>query len=209
VPNTTTLIAEDLSKSFTGGPLFQGLSLSIRGGLVAVAGRNGSGKTTLLKILAGLARPTTGRVRVEREGRAVADADRRLAVGWTGPDLELYGELTAEENLLSFRRAAGRPEPAGEVRRRLLEMGLAEEALGRRVEEYSTGMRQRLRLAFASLFDPELLLLDEPANGLDVEGRAVLAALVERTRRRGAVVVASNDERDLVGADERIELSNA
>jgi ABC-type multidrug transport system ATPase subunit len=207
VPNTTTLIAEDLSKSFTGGPLFQGLSLSIRAGLVAVAGRNGSGKTTLLKILAGLARPTTGRVRIERDGRALEDPGRRLAIGWTGPDLELYGELTAEENLLFFRRAAGQPERVEDARRRLLEMGLAEEAIGRRVEEFSTGMRQRLRLAFANLFDPELLLLDEPANGLDVEGRAVLASLVERARRRGAVVVASNDERDLVGADERIELN--
>jgi ABC-type multidrug transport system ATPase subunit len=209
VPNTTTLIAEDLSKSFSGGPLFEGLSLSIRGGLVAVAGRNGSGKTTLLKILAGLARPTAGTVRVERDGRALADPDRRLAVGWTGPDLELYGELTAEENLLFFRRAAGRPERAEDARRRLLELGLAEEAIGRRVEEFSTGMKQRLRLAFATLFDPELLLLDEPANGLDVEGRAVLAGVVERARRRGAVVVASNDERDLAGADERFELSRS
>jgi ABC-type multidrug transport system ATPase subunit len=209
VTNTTTLIAEDLSKSFSGGPLFEGLSLSIRGGLVAVAGRNGSGKTTLLKILAGLARPTTGRVRVERDGRALADPGRRLAVGWTGPDLELYGELTAEENLLFFRRAAGRPERIEDARRRLLELGLAEEAIGRRVEEFSTGMKQRLRLAFATLFDPEILLLDEPANGLDVEGRAVLAGVVERARRRGAVVVASNDERDLVDADERFELSRS
>jgi ABC-type multidrug transport system ATPase subunit len=206
VPSATTLTAEDLSKSFSAGPLFDGLSLSIRGGLVAVAGRNGSGKTTLLKILAGLARPTRGRVRVERDGRSVPDPARRLAVGWSGPDLELYSELTAEENLLFFRRAAGAPERVEDARRRLLDCGLAAEAIGRRVEEFSTGMRQRLRLAFATLFDPEVLLLDEPANGLDADGRAVLAGLLERARRRGAVVVASNDERDLVGADERIEL---
>ena len=173
---------------------------------MGVAGRNGSGKTTLLKILAGLMRPTAGRVLIERDGRAVADPDRRLSVGWSGPDLEFYGDLTAEENLLFFRRAAGRPERHEDARRRLRECGLDEEAFGRRVEEFSTGMRQRLRLAFATLFDPDLLLLDEPANGLDAEGRAVLAALVARIRERGAVVLASNDERDLAGADERIEL---
>jgi heme exporter protein A len=206
VPSATTLTAEDLSKSFSAGPLFDGLSLSIRGGLLAVAGRNGSGKTTLLKILAGLARPTRGRVRVERDGRPLEDPARRLAVGWAGPDLQLYGELTAEENLLFFRRAAGRPEPAEDTRRRLLDCGLAGEAIERRVEEFSTGMRQRLRLAFATLFDPDVLLLDEPATGLDADGRAMLAALVDRARRTGAVVVASNDDRDLLGADERVEL---
>jgi ABC-type multidrug transport system ATPase subunit len=208
VPSATTLTAENLSKSFSGPPLFRDLSIAVAGGLVGVAGRNGSGKTTLLKILAGLARPTSGRVRLERDGRPIEEPARRLAIGWSGPDLELYGELTAEENLLFFRRAAGLPEAEGAqaARRRLRECGLAEEAFGRRVEEFSTGMRQRLRLAFATLFDPEVLLLDEPANGLDSEGRAVLASLVDRARRRGAVVVASNDERDLAGADERIEL---
>jgi ABC-type multidrug transport system ATPase subunit len=209
VPSATTLTAENLSKSFSGPPLFRGLSLSVRGGLVAVAGRNGSGQTTLLRILAGLARPTSGRVVLERGGRALSDPEGRLAVGWSSPDLELYGELSGEENLRFFRRAAGRPEPPEEARRRLREVGLAEEAIGRRVEELSTGMRQRLRLAFATLFDPDLLLLDEPANGLDVDGRAVLAAIVERVRRRGAVVIASNDERDLDGADERVELGRA
>jgi len=206
VPSATTLTAENLSKSFSGPPLFRDLSLSIAGGFVGVAGRNGSGKTTLLKILAGLARPTGGRVRLERDGRPLAEPARRLAVGWSGPDLELYDELTAEENLLFFRRAAGFPEGRDEARRRLRECGLAEEALGRQVAEFSTGMRQRLRLAFATLFDPEVLLLDEPANGLDAEGRGILSALVERARRRGAVVVASNDERDLARADERVEL---
>jgi ABC-type multidrug transport system ATPase subunit len=209
VPSATTLTAENLSKSFAGAPLFRGLSLAIRGGLVAVAGRNGSGKTTLLRILAGLARPSTGRVLLERDGRALAEPDRRLAVGWSGPDLELYGELTAVENLLFFRRAASRPIGREDAERRLSVVGLAEEAFGRPAAELSTGMRQRLRLAFATLFDPDVLLLDEPANGLDPDGRAVLDGIVERGRRRGAVVLASNDERDLVGADQRVELTGA
>lgn len=201
-----TLIAENLSKSFAGPPLFRGLSLTAEPGLTAVAGRNGSGKTTLLKILAGLERATEGRVRVERGGRALAADERRLAVGWAGPDLALYGELTGIENLRFFRRAAGRPLPDADLRRRLADTGLSAEACDRPVEEYSTGMRQRLRLAFARLFDPEVLLLDEPFNGLDAEGRAMVAGVVARERARGAVVLASNDERDFLAPDRRIAL---
>ena len=202
----TTLAAENLDKSFSGPPLFSGLDLRVETGLVAVTGRNGSGKTTLLKILAGLMRPTSGRVRVERDGRALEDQERRLAVGWAGPDLALYGELTAEENLAFFRRAAGRAASREDIRRRLNDAGLAEESFGRRVEEYSTGMKQRLRVAFATLFDPPLLLLDEPTAGLDAEGRAMVLGVIEGARRRGAVVVASNDERDFAAPESRIEL---
>ena len=202
----TTLAAENLDKSFSGPPLFSGLELRVERGLVAVTGRNGSGKTTLLKILAGLMRPTSGRVRVERDGRTLEEPERRLALGWAGPDLALYGELTAEENLRFFRRAAGREASPEELRRRLSEAGLTEESSRRRVEEFSTGMKQRLRVAFATLFDPPILLLDEPTAGLDAEGRATVLSLVDAARRRGAVVLASNDERDFVAPEARVDL---
>lgn len=203
---STTLFAENLDKSFSGPPLFFGLSVRVESGLTAVTGKNGSGKTTLLKILAGLLRPTAGRVVVERDGRSLAGAERRLAIGWSGPDLAFYGELSAVENLRFFREAAGQPMPEAEIRRRLRETGLAETAADRHVEEYSTGMRQRLRIAFAMLFDPPILLLDEPFTGLDVEGREIVHGLVVAARRRGAVAIASNDERDLVEPDRRVEL---
>jgi heme exporter protein A len=207
--STTTLSAEHLDKSFSGPPIFSGLSLRIERGLLAVTGKNGSGKTTLLKILAGLLRPSSGTVRIERDGRALSGEERRLAVGWAGPDLALYGELTALENLRFFRVAAGRDAALGPLRHRLLDAGLAEGALDRPVEEFSTGMRQRLRLAFAQLFDPPVLLLDEPMSGLDGEGREVARAFIAGARSRGTVVVASNDERDFVDPEERIDLSAA
>jgi ABC-type multidrug transport system ATPase subunit len=205
----TTLFAERLEKSFSGPPLFSALDLRLDRGLLAVAGRNGSGKTTLLKILAGLLRPSAGRVVVERDGRPLSGESSRLAVGWAGPDLSLYAELTALENLRFFRAAAGLPAEDGELRRRLAETGLSEEAAERRVEEFSTGMRQRLRIAFALLFDPPILLLDEPMSGLDADGRERVRVVVARARERGTVVLASNDERDFESPERRIELESA
>ena len=206
MPTTTTLSAENLDKRFSGPPLFSGLSFATARGLIAVSGRNGSGKTTLLKILAGLIRPSSGRVILERGGSELPSDVRRLAVGWAGPDLAFYGELTGEENLRFFRRASGRPAESSELRGRLRDAGLAEDAIGRRVEEYSTGMVQRLRIAFARLFDPEILLLDEPTAGLDAQGREMVRRVVNESRRDGTVVVASNDERDFVDPDQRIAL---
>ena len=206
----TTIAAENLSKAFSGAPLFSGLSFSASRGLVAVAGKNGSGKTTLLKILAGLARPTAGRVRVETDpSGSKSPSARRLAVGWAGPDLQLYGALTALENLAFFRSAAGRPARGEELVARLRDVGLAEGAVHRRVEEFSTGMKQRLRVAFAVLFDPAVLILDEPMVGLDVEGRETVDRVVAAARERGPVLLASNDERDFVRPDQRLDLSPA
>ena len=83
------------------------------------------------------------------------------------------------------------------------------EAAQRRVEEFSTGMKQRLRIAFALLFDPPVLLLDEPMAGLDLDGRETVFGVVAAARRRGPVLLASNDERDFVDPEQRIELGVA
>lgn len=200
------LEAADLSKSYGGRRVFSGLALSATRGLVAVAGPNGSGKTTFLKILAALLRPDSGSVRVRRDGVEISGDARRLAVGWAGPDLSFYDDLSAEENLDFFRRAAGRRADAEAVARRLAEVGLAD-AARRHVGAFSTGMKQRLRIAFATLFDAPILLLDEPMNGLDAAGRDMVTEVVAARRREGAVVLASNDPRDLAGADAVVEIA--
>src|SRR5262245_37846652 len=193
---STKLSAEYLAKSFSGTPIFEGVSFEAGAGLLAVAGPNGSGKTTLLKILAGLLSPSEGRVRIERDGSVLSGDERRLAVGWAGPDLELYGDLTGEENLRFFRKAAGFPAEAGDIRARLEGVGLPPAAGSRPVDADSTCMRQRLRLAVARLFAPPLLILDEPYSGLDTSGREIVRRVVDEARARGAVILASNDERD-------------
>ncbi len=203
---STVLEAENLSKSYDRRPpLFSGISMRLEEGLVAVAGHNGSGKTTLLKILASLLRPGTGTVRVTRAGRELSGDERRLAVGWAGPDLAMYDDFSARENLEFFLRAAGRKADGGSIEDRLEFVGLSE-AADKHVRAFSTGMKQRLKLAFSVLFDPPILLLDEPMLGLDTEGRAAVERIIENRRRVGVVVLASNDPRDFVGSDQVIAL---
>ncbi len=202
-----TLDVENLGKSYGGPPLFSGLTFRAAAGLTAVAGRNGSGKTTLLKILAALLRPEWGSVRVRDGDRELAGEQRRLAVGWAGFDLAFYDDFTAHENLRFFRRAAGRSVPGEEeeIVSRLHAVGLSE-AMDRRVGAYSTGMKQRLRLAFAILFDPPIVILDEPMAGLDTQGRRIVEDLIAARRRTGTVILASNDERDFAQPDQTVVL---
>jgi ABC-type multidrug transport system ATPase subunit len=204
----TILEADALEKSWSGRRIFSGISLSVERGLTAVSGENGSGKTTLLKILAFLLRPDSGAVRVRADGENAAGDRRRRAVGWAGPDLAFYEDLTGEENLLFFRRAGGMPVSREEIRARLAAVGLAA-AADSLVGAFSTGMKQRLRLAFATLFDAPILLLDEPAAGLDLPGRETAFRLVEERRRTGAVVLASSDPRDFDRPDAVVELGGA
>lgn len=201
----TTLEARDLTKAFAGPPLFSRLSFRSDAGLLAVKGRNGSGKTTLLKILASLGHPSAGSVSVRRGAEELSGDERRRAVGWSGPDLAFYEDFTAVENLSFLSRAGGRPASTRDLALRLEAVGLAG-ALSTRIGAFSTGMTQRLRIAFALLFDPPVLLLDEPMAGLDSEGRAIVETLVAGARRDGVVVLASNDARDFVEPDQVVEL---
>src|ERR1700737_4319528 len=201
----TTLEVENLAKAYGGVPLFSGLTFLVETGLTAVQGRNGSGKTTLVKILSSLLRPSAGGVRLRRGDRELGGDEKRLAIGWAGLDLAFYEDFSARENLIFFRRAAGQPAPPREIESLLAGVRLVQ-AANQRVGAFSTGMKQRLRIAFALLFDPPILLLDEPNSNLDEEGRSMVRSVIAERRRRGAVVLASNDPRDFAEPDQTIRL---
>lgn len=174
-------------------------------GCVAVTGANGSGKSTLLRIVAGLLRPRRGDIVLEVGGRRLEAADRRLAVGFASPELAFYDELTVGENLVFAAEARGLADPETAVGRALARVAL-DARTDDRVMALSSGMKQRLRIAFALLHEPEVLLLDEPGSHLDEEGRRVNERIVAEFRVHGLVVVATNDEREGRLADQRIEL---
>jgi len=174
-------------------------------GLAAVTGPNGSGKSTLLRILAGLLRPVAGDSVVSVSGREVPAPERRHVTGWLAPELQFYGEFTVRENLDFAAEARGLAHGREAVLNAARAVGLSER-LGDRAAALSSGLRQRLRLAFAILGDPPVLLFDEPGSHLDEAARERLAAFIQERRTSARVLVATNDSREWSLADERITL---
>jgi heme exporter protein A len=203
------LVAEGLSRSFGTRKIIGPLTFSLENGRVlGVAGENGSGKTTLLRVLAGLIRPSSGRVVFEENGARFTPRDASHALGWFAPDLALDGALTAAENLDFFAAVRGLRPDKGAAERWLTGVGLDPSRVeGVPLRALSTGQRQRVKLAYATLHDPGVLLLDEPGANLDEAGRAVVQKVVAAQRSRGIAIIASNDLRDLALADEKLALS--
>ena len=172
---------------------------------VAVTGPNGSGKSTLLRILAGLMPPSEGRTSLTVDGRELPPRLRRTVLGLATPELAFYEEFTATENLVFAGETHGVPAPARAAAEALEAVGLESRA-DDRVATYSSGMKQRLRLAFALVHQPPLLLLDEPGSHLDDAGREVVRAVVARHAARGLVLIATNDAQEILLASSRLEL---
>jgi heme ABC exporter ATP-binding subunit CcmA len=155
-------------------------------------GENGAGKSTLLRILAGLLRPTHGKVRVFGDAEP---HEARARIGYMSHAPMLYDELTAKENLSYFRslyrgRACLTPAEA------LRQVGLDPE-LNRLVGQYSQGMRQRTSLARVLLPEPELLLLDEPFSNMDVESAHQMVALLAGFRQSDRTIVITTHQREM------------
>jgi heme exporter protein A len=164
------------------------------GEFVVFVGHNGSGKTTLLRMSASLIRPSAGRV--EFFGPAAANAEAaKQRVGLLAHSTLLYDELTAAENLRFFAKLYGLDHPHDRAAAALRPAGLAERA-NHLVRTFSRGMRQRLAVARALLNDPALLILDEPATGLDREGCAWLAEIARSTHANGCTILMTAHNQD-------------
>jgi heme exporter protein A len=205
--NTLQLELIDLAADYGARRVFAGINLSLRAGeILVVAGHNGSGKSTLLRLLCGLQRPTAGRVIFHVGGARYTPDEARAQIGWVAPDLQLYRELTALENLAFFAQVRGLRRSRADLEA-LLEMV----ELGGRGDDllaaYSSGMAQRLRYAYALLHAPAVLLLDEPTVTLDERGAALFERVVARQRERGITVIATNDPRELRFGDYVLRLA--
>jgi ABC-2 type transport system ATP-binding protein len=199
VINTTAL-----TKRYPGNvTALDGLTVSIPPGITGLVGANGAGKSTLIKILLGLLPQTMGRAQVlgldcQRDGMRI-----RALLGYMPEHDCLPPDVTATEFVTHMGRMSGLPAVAAKERaaESLRHVGLHEERY-RQIGTYSTGMKQRVKLAQALAGDPRLLLLDEPTNGLDPAGRGAMLELIARIGAEFgiSVVVASH----LLGEIERI-----
>ena len=171
-----------LTKRYAGGvTALDGLTVTVAPGITGLVGANGAGKSTLLKILLGLAAPTAGRVRVLGMDAAADGARIRQLTGYMPEHDCLPPDVTGTEFVAHLGRLSGLPRAAARERaaESLRHVGLHEERY-RLIGTYSTGMKQRIKLAQAIAGDPRLLLLDEPTSGLDPGGRAAMLGLIGR-----------------------------
>jgi ABC-2 type transport system ATP-binding protein len=182
---------ERLRVDFTEVVAVENLSLEIEpGDLCGLIGPNGAGKTTVLRAAAGLQEFTRGAVEVDGHplGREPDECKRRL--GFIPDSAPVHDRLTAAEFLDHFARAFGLPQPARRIERCLEQVWLAEKR-NALCGDLSRGMKQRLLLARTLLPDPQVLLLDEPANGLDPLGRMDLWKLLLLLRDAGKAILIS------------------
>ncbi|MGH2401494.1 MAG: ABC transporter ATP-binding protein [Candidatus Limnocylindria bacterium] len=192
-----------LTKRYPGVTALDGLTLELEPGVIGLVGANGAGKSTLIKILLGLLDATAGEAQVLDLDTATQGAAIRELVGYMPEHDCLPPDVSATEFVAHMGRVSGLPSGAARERTAdvLRHVGLYEERY-RPIGGYSTGMKQRVKLAQALVHDPRVLFLDEPTNGLDPAGRDEMLALIERIGREFgiAVIVASH----LLGEIERV-----
>ena len=182
-------MVENAEKWFGLNPALQNLSLCIdRGEFVVLLGRNGAGKSTLLQVMARLVQPNRGQVRICGVDVRQDPERGRERIGLVAHQTFLYPGLTARENLRLHARLHRLEGAARRVAAALTDAGL-ELSADRPVRGFSRGMQQRLAIARATLHGPELVLLDEPFTGLDLEAAELLSERLRQWAATGRTIV--------------------
>lgn len=197
-----------LRKAFGQRLALKNIDLNVRRGeSLVILGPNGAGKTTLIKVLAGLARPTAGQVKVMGLDLATEATDIRRLLGVVLHQPLLYDDLSGYENLKFYGRMFGVPALESRIEFLIEKVGLSTR-IHDLVRTLSRGMQQRLSLARAMLHDPPIVLLDEPETGLDQEARAILREIVAApVGARTMIMTTHNLEHGLRMADRIVILA--
>jgi len=181
--------ARKLTKAFGHHVALRGVDLEVaEGEFLTLFGPNGAGKTTLIRIIASLARPSSGTVYVCGQDLGKQATAVRRQIGLISHNPLLYGDLTADENLRFFARLYDLPEAAARIDAVLEQVGLTSRRRDP-VRTYSRGMVQRLTIARAVLHDPAIMLLDEPYTGLDLQAADMLRGVLQELAASNRTVI--------------------
>ncbi len=178
-----------LTKSYNGKAAVNHLSMQVRqGAIYGFIGRNGAGKSTTLKMLCGLAKPTEGEIRLF--GKPAEDSYMARRLGCLIESTGLYPNMTASQNMMMKAKCMGLTDEKS-VDRALASTGLADTG-SKKARYFSMGMKQRLGIGLALLGNPDLLILDEPINGLDPEGTREVRELLLALSQEGKTLIISS-----------------
>ena len=178
-----------LTKSYNGKAVVKHLSMQVRqGAIYGFIGRNGAGKSTTLKMLCGLAKPTEGEIRLF--GKPAEDSYMARRLGCLIESTGLYPNMTARQNMMMKAKCMGLTDEKS-VDRALASTGLADTG-SKKARYFSMGMKQRLGIGLALLGNPDLLILDEPINGLDPEGTREVRELLLALSQEGKTLIISS-----------------
>jgi len=201
------LVAVNISKNFSDFKIFKNISFEVSSGqCLAITGRNGSGKTTLIRVLSHLIQPSTGKLSLTQNEKIILKENFYKYIGLVGPYLELYQDLTAQENLVFFARMKEMKNYMDRITELMNIIGLK----GREndpVKTYSSGMKQRLKYAAALLDKPDILFVDEPRSNLDEQGIQTIYNIFEEQKKDKILIIATNDSDDLQFADLKVDLN--
>jgi ABC-2 type transport system ATP-binding protein len=208
--NNGTLAVRNLTKVYGGGfRALHGVSFELAPGVIGLLGPNGAGKTTLLRILTGLLLPTRGVVRYAGvDVRPETLPAYRERIGFLPQEFNAYAGLTAAQFLdyWALERGIAATHPRRIEVERLLAVARLEAHAGRKLRDFSGGMRQRIGIARALIGDPPLLVVDEPTTGLDIEARAHFRELITSLARERIIILSTHIASDVEATAARLLL---
>jgi heme exporter protein A len=205
--NSISIIVNGLSKDFNRNAIFKDISFSLSSpASLSITGRNGAGKSTLSKILAGILSSTRGSITYSVHEKQVGIEEFKHHIGFVSPYLNLYDEFTALENLQFLSRIRTTTQQNGRrIEELLMRVGLWNRR-DDRVSTFSSGMKQRLKYAFALLHNPAVLILDEPTSNLDAEGIEVIKQIMLEQKKTNILIIATNNKEEANWCDQQIQV---
>lgn len=196
--------AENLGKKFGKKKLFSGIDFKLEpGSSLAITGANGSGKSTLMKIAAGLASPDSGSVIYESDGTLIDESSIYRYIGYSSPEINLYGELTCIENA-GF--SCSSKKSSVNIPGLIEKLGLTNDS-SKQVKFFSSGMKQRLKIICSLVNDPPVVFFDEPGTNLDAEGKDAVYSIIKKISETKIVIIATNEQYESSLCSNQIKLT--